>query len=162
METYTHIMPSPLGPLTIIGTESAINAILFKESIPIAEQPPLPDVLQHCIREMEAYFAGSMQPFTFPIWQPGTSFQLTVWEQLLAIPYGQTISYLQLAKRINNPLSIRAVGTTNGKNQLSIVVPCHRVIGSNGSLTGYAGGIWRKKWLLEHEIKHKYGSLELF
>ncbi|HEY0612228.1 MAG TPA: methylated-DNA--[protein]-cysteine S-methyltransferase, partial [Chitinophaga sp.] len=85
-----------------------------------------------------------------------------VWQQLLTIPYGATISYMQLAKQINNPKSIRAVGSANGSNHLPIVVPCHRVIGSNGALTGFGGGIWRKKWLLEHEWKHRYGTQQLF
>jgi methylated-DNA-[protein]-cysteine S-methyltransferase len=161
METYTHIIPSPVGPLTLRGTATAINVLSFKEDI-VPEQGPLPDIFRLCIEELEAYFAGSLQTFTFPMQQTGTAFQQTVWQQLTAIPYGQTISYLTLAKRINNPGSIRAVGTTNGKNHLAIVVPCHRVIGSDGSLTGYGGGIWRKRWLLEHEMKHKYGSNLLF
>lgn len=159
--SHIHTIETPVGPLTIIGNAEAINALTFKEGIAVTHEP-LPDTLLLCIEELEAYFAGGLQQFTFPVAQPGTEFQQTVWQQLTMIPYGQTISYLQLAKRINNPKSIRAVGTTNGKNRISIVVPCHRVIGSDGSLTGYAGGIWRKKWLLEHEMKQKFGSLELF
>ncbi|MCF6407358.1 methylated-DNA--[protein]-cysteine S-methyltransferase [Chitinophaga filiformis] len=161
MPSHIHTMETPVGPLTIIGDTRAINTLTFKEGLS-ATHDPLPDTLLLCREELEAYFAGSIQQFTFPIAQPGTAFQQTVWQQLTMIPYGQTISYLQLAKRINNPKSIRAVGTTNGKNRIAIVVPCHRVIGSDGSLTGYAGGIWRKKWLLEHEMKQKFGSLELF
>jgi methylated-DNA-[protein]-cysteine S-methyltransferase len=158
---YCILIPSPIGPVAIHGTDTTITAISCKES---AEVRPatLPDIFRRCIEEFEAYFAGSLKDFTFPMAQPGTDFQQTVWEQLTKIPYGQTISYLTLAKRINNPKSIRAVGTTNGKNRLWIAVPCHRVIGTNGSLTGYAGGIWRKKWLLEHEMKHTYGSNLLF
>ncbi|SDG26205.1 methylated-DNA--[protein]-cysteine S-methyltransferase [Chitinophaga filiformis] len=159
--SHIHTIITPVGPLTIIGDAHAINTLTFKEGISITHDS-LPDTLLQCIEELEAYFAGSLQQFTFPIAQPGTEFQQTVWQQLTIIPYGQTISYMQLAKRINNPKSIRAVGTTNGKNRIAIVVPCHRVIGSDGSLTGYAGGIWRKKWLIEHEIKQKFGSLELF
>lgn len=163
METYTHIISSPVGPLTIHGTGTAITALTFKEGSIPSDIATLPPVFIQCVEEMEAYFAGSLRAFTFPVEQPGTDFQQTVWQQLIAIPYGQTISYMQLAKRINNPKSIRAVGTTNGRNQLAIVVPCHRVIGSDGSLTGYAGGLWRKKWLLEHEMKHTFGGpLELF
>ncbi|PWV57074.1 methylated-DNA--[protein]-cysteine S-methyltransferase [Chitinophaga sp. S165] len=159
--SYTHSIITPVGALTIIGDAQAINELTFKEELPVTHGP-LPDTFRLCIEELEAYFAGSLQQFTFPIAQPGTAFQQTVWQQLTMIPYATTISYMQLAKRINNPKSIRAVGTTNGKNRIAIVVPCHRVIGSDGSLTGYAGGIWRKKWLLEHEIKQKFGSLELF
>jgi methylated-DNA-[protein]-cysteine S-methyltransferase len=160
-EIFTHIIPSPVGPLTIRGNEHTIHALLFKEDT-ATEGITLPDVFKQCISELEAYFAGGLETFTFPIEQPGTEFQQSVWQQLIAIPYAHTISYLQLAKRINNPKSIRAVGTTNGKNQLAIAVPCHRVIGANGSLVGYGGGLWRKKWLLEHEMKHKYGSNLLF
>jgi methylated-DNA-[protein]-cysteine S-methyltransferase len=159
--TYTHIINTPVGALTIIGDETAINTLTFAEGkIPTHE--PLPNTILQCVEELNAYFAGSLRTFTFPIAQPGTGFQQSVWQQLIAIPYGQTISYMQLAKRINNPKSIRAVGTTNGKNSIAIVVPCHRVIGSNGSLTGYAGGLWRKKWLLEHEMRQQFGTLELF
>lgn len=159
--SYIHSIMTPVGALTIIGDAQAINELTFREGIAVTHDP-LPDTFRRCIEELEAYFAGSLQQFTFPMAQAGTVFQQTVWQQLTMIPYGQTISYLQLAKRINNPKSIRAVGTTNGRNRIAIVVPCHRVIGSDGSLTGYAGGIWRKKWLLEHEIKQKFGSLELF
>ena len=158
---HIHIIPTPVGALTIIGDEHSVNTLTFREG-KLPTQEPLPDIMRQCLEEMEAYFAGSLRTFTFPIAQPGTEFQQTVWQQLRDIPYAQTISYLQLAKRINNPKSIRAVGTTNGKNRIAIVVPCHRVIGSDGSLTGYAGGLWRKKWLLEHEMKQKFGSLELF
>ncbi|QHS63512.1 methylated-DNA--[protein]-cysteine S-methyltransferase [Chitinophaga agri] len=158
---HTHIINTPVGALTIIGNESAIHTLTFKEGQTPTHEP-LPDVIRQCMEEMNEYFAGSLRAFTFPVAQPGTAFQQSVWQQLMTIPYGQTISYLQLAKRINNPKSIRAVGTTNGKNRIAIVVPCHRVIGSDGTLTGYAGGLWRKKWLLEHEIRQKSGSLELF
>ncbi|ACU60403.1 methylated-DNA--[protein]-cysteine S-methyltransferase [Chitinophaga pinensis] len=158
---HIHIITTPVGSLTIIGNDHAINTLTFKEGR-VPTQEPLSDIMLQCVEEINAYFAGSLQGFNFPVAQPGTEFQQTVWQQLKDIPYGQTISYLQLAKRINNPKSIRAVGTTNGKNRIAIVVPCHRVIGSDGSLTGYAGGLWRKKWLLEHEIKQKFGSLELF
>jgi len=149
---HIHTIDTPIGPLTIIGDENAINTLTFREGL-TATHEPLPDTILQCINEIEAYLGGSLQQFTFPIAQPGTVFQQTVWQQLTEIPYGQTISYMQLAKRINNPKSIRAVGTTNGKNRICIAVPCHRVIGSDGSLTGYAGGIWRKKWLLEHETR---------
>lgn len=163
METYTHIIDSPVGPLTIRGTATAINALSFKEEGIFPSSDMVPDIFRLCIEELKAYFDGTLREFTFPVKQEGTDFQLSVWNELTKIPYGQTISYMQLAKRLNNPKSIRAVGTTNGKNHVAIVVPCHRVIGSNGTLVGYAGGLWRKKWLLEHEIKHRFGSpLELF
>jgi len=160
MEIF-HIYHSPIGPLGIAGSAEKINAILFEPpAVQVAEA--LPEVFRHCLQELDAYFAGSRQGFSFPMEQSGTDFQQAVWRQLLTIPYGTTISYMQLAKQINNPKSIRAVGSANGSNHLPIVVPCHRVIGSNGSLTGFGGGIWRKKWLLEHEWKHRYGTQELF
>ena len=163
METYTHIIDSPVGPLTIRGTATAINTLSFREDGVFPPSDMVPDIFRLCIEELKAYFGGTLREFTFPVEQEGTEFQLSVWNELTKIPYGQTISYMQLAKRLNNPKSIRAVGTTNGKNHIAIVVPCHRVIGSNGTLVGYAGGLWRKKWLLEHEIKHRFGGpLELF
>lgn len=161
MDTCHHIFQSPIGPLGIAGNEQYISNILFEPPI-IENTDQLPDVFLQCIQELEAYFAGSRAGFTFAMQQTGTDFQQSVWQQLLTIPYGATISYLQLAKQINNPKSIRAVGSANGSNHLPIVVPCHRVIGSNGSLTGFGGGIWRKKWLLEHEWKYRYGTQELF
>jgi methylated-DNA-[protein]-cysteine S-methyltransferase len=104
-------------------------------------------------RQLDEYFAGERFVFDFPIRQHGSAFQQEVWQCLLQIGYGKTISYLQQSKMMNNPLAIRAIAAANGKNDLAIVVPCHRVIGSDGSLTGYAGGLWRKQWLLEHEAK---------
>ncbi|KAA2239472.1 methylated-DNA--[protein]-cysteine S-methyltransferase [Chitinophaga agrisoli] len=161
MDIYHHTYQSPVGPLGLSGTDDHISAIIF-DPRSIVTMDTLPDVFHQCMEELDSYFAGGRRAFSFPIKQAGTDFQQTVWQQLLTIPYGSTISYLQLAKQINNPRSIRAVGTANGSNHLPIVVPCHRVIGSNGSLTGFGGGIWRKKWLLEHEWKYRYGTQELF
>jgi O-6-methylguanine DNA methyltransferase len=161
MDTCHHIFQSPIGPLGIAGNDQYISHILFEPPV-IENTDQLPDVFRRCLEELEAYFAGSRQGFGFPMQQSGTDFQQSVWQQLLTIPYGTTISYMQLARQINNPKSIRAVGSANGSNHLPIVVPCHRVIGSNGALTGFGGGIWRKKWLLEHEWKHKYGTQQLF
>lgn len=150
---------SPIGNILISCAEddSSINSIVFEETSEDSSQynnNPLPEVLYEAKKELEAYFEGILTQFTFPIGQKGSDFQQQVWAALQAIPYGKTISYLALSRNIGNEKAIRAVGTTNGKNQLAIVVPCHRVIGSDGSLTGYAGGIWRKQWLLEHERKH--------
>jgi methylated-DNA-[protein]-cysteine S-methyltransferase len=161
MDTCHHIFQSPIGPLGLAGNDQYISNILFEPPV-VENTDQLPDVFLLCLEELEAYFAGSRQGFSFAMQQTGTDFQQSVWQQLLTIPYGTTISYMQLAKQINNPKSIRAVGSANGSNHLPIVVPCHRVIGSNGSLTGFGGGIWRKKWLLEHEWKHKYGTQQLF
>lgn len=149
-EIYHLRIDTPVGPLQISGTGRFINAVSFTDE-PAADFPPAPALLLECARQLYEYFGGTRKVFELPLFQEGTGFQQSVWQQLLAIPFGQTISYQQLAHRINNPRSIRAVGTTNGKNRLAIIVPCHRVIGSDGTLTGYAGGLWRKRWLLEHE-----------
>jgi methylated-DNA-[protein]-cysteine S-methyltransferase len=106
--------------------------------------------------QFDAYFAGALSTFDIEMDLFGTPFQQSVWAQLCAIPYGETISYGELAKRVGNPNASRAVGLANGRNPIAIIVPCHRVIGANGSLTGYGGGLERKTWLLEHEMKHRW------
>ncbi|MGE6492185.1 methylated-DNA--[protein]-cysteine S-methyltransferase [Exiguobacterium sp. NPDC077395] len=152
METYKLDMETPVGVIEIVGTEKVIQSILFVER-EVAQLPVLnvPDVLRQCKEELDAYFRGERMTFTFPIEQVGTPFQRDVWSTLQTIPFAETASYRELAERVKRPAAVRAVGATNGRNKLSIVVPCHRVIGSNGKLTGYAGGLWRKEWLLHHE-----------
>jgi methylated-DNA-[protein]-cysteine S-methyltransferase len=153
---------SPVGVLQIMETDDKISGIFFTaEEVPIPTAQPTP-VQQQCIAELNEYFEGKRLQFSFPMAQSGTDFQQRVWQQLVEIPFGKTISYMQLAVQLGDAKCIRAAGTANGKNQLSIVVPCHRVIGSNQSLTGYAGGLWRKKWLLEHEAKWAHGVQQLF
>ena len=114
------------------------------------------------MQQLQEYFDGKRTDFDLPLQQEGSAFQQSVWAVLNDISYGKTVSYLQLSKRIGNAKAIRAVGITNGKNAISIIVPCHRVIGSNGSLTGYGGGLWRKQWLPEHEAKFANGVQQLF
>ncbi|MBD0368698.1 MAG: methylated-DNA--[protein]-cysteine S-methyltransferase, partial [Flavisolibacter sp.] len=114
-------------------------------------------VLKTVLQQLQEYFEGKRKIFDLPLQQQGTEFQQRVWNQLLQVPFGKTISYLELARKIGDVKAIRAVGTANGKNNLAIVVPCHRVIGTNTRLTGYAGGLWRKQWLLEHEAKYETG-----
>lgn len=140
---------SPIGWIEIAGTESAITALDF------IEQPP-PQVenhpyLQECIHQLEQYFRHERQIFDLDLQPSGTPFQQRVWQQLLTIPYGQTTSYQEVANQLQNPQAIRAVGTANGQNRIAIVIPCHRVIGRDGKLVGYGGGLWRKEWLLKHE-----------
>ena len=154
---------SPLGQLEITSLNNYITSIKFLEQ---AEELPasiqeMNEVLVLCCEQLNEYFEGKRKEFTFPIHQGGTDFQRNVWDQLLTIPYGKTITYADLAKRLGDIKKIRAVGTTNGKNNLAIVVPCHRVIGSNNHLTGYAGGLWRKQWLLDHETKYSHGVQQL-
>jgi methylated-DNA-[protein]-cysteine S-methyltransferase len=119
-------------------------------------------ILQKCIIQLDEYFAGERKIFDLPIQQKGTDFQQKVWKGLVQIPFGKTISYLQFAQQLGNVKAIRAAASANGRNELCIVVPCHRVIGSDGSLTGYAGGLLRKKWLLDHENKYANGVSFLF
>lgn len=165
MEIVNHIIASPIGKISIQASDEAVHAVLFvkkehEENTSLTETShPL---LQQCAAQLNEYFAGERIIFDLPIQQKGSTFQQTVWSQLLKIGYGKTISYMELAKRTGDVKAIRAVGTTNGKNQLAIIVPCHRVIGSNGSLTGYAGELWRKQWLLEHEGKFANGVQTLF
>jgi methylated-DNA-[protein]-cysteine S-methyltransferase len=148
-------MKCPLGYLAIESDDTFIISIscMDNETQPPTNQTDLPAVLLAAVQQMEAYFAGERIDFDLPLAQKGTDFQQSVWKGLLDIPYGKTISYLAFARQLGDEKAIRAVGTTNGKNKIAIVVPCHRVIGSDGSLTGYAGGLWRKKWLLDHERK---------
>lgn len=163
MPEAKHIIQSPVGPLAIHANDEAINAVLFlkKEEAMDEKQSDHP-LIQKCVEQLNEYFAGTRRIFYLPLQQNGSSFQQNVWQQLLRIEYGKTISYLELSKRIGDVKAIRAVGTTNGKNNIAIIVPCHRVIGSDGSLTGYGGGLWRKKWLLEHEGKFANGVQTLF
>lgn len=144
---------SPLGITHIVEEDGFLIkvSILDDENL----KPTTTDVaiLNLAIKQLEEYFAGSRKEFDLPLKQPGSDFQQTVWQELLKIPYGSTITYGQQSQKMNNPLGIRAIAAANGRNNLWVIVPCHRVVGSNGSLTGYAGGLWRKKWLLEHEAK---------
>ncbi|MGE7838170.1 methylated-DNA--[protein]-cysteine S-methyltransferase [Viridibacillus arvi] len=144
---------SPIGVLEIIGTDKAISSIMFSEQDRAVnnKQDKTPIVLENCYDQLDEYFKGDRREFTFPIKYEGTNFQKTVWNALTSIPYGKTVSYTDIAVLIGNEKAIRAVGNANGKNKMSIVIPCHRIIGSNGKLTGYAGGLWRKEWLLQHE-----------
>ncbi len=123
---------------------------------------PQSPVIKKCIKQLDEYFSGKRKRFDLRLTFSGSAFQRQVWNELLNIPYGKNISYLTLSKRIENIKAIRAVGTANGSNKICIVVPCHRVIGSDGSLVGYGGDLWRKKWLLDHEAKIAHGVQELF
>lgn len=147
--SLTAYYQSPVGLLEIKVAGDFVASISFvDEQQSNADSYPL---LERVIEQLEQYFNGERKVFDIPLKQYGTDFQQRVWNELLNIPFGKTISYLQLSKKLGDVKAIRAVGTTNGKNSLAIVVPCHRVIGSDGSLTGYAGGLWRKQWLLDHE-----------
>lgn len=150
-------MKTPLGIATIIGDENGISVISVADQGAISIVIPV--VLQEAVCQLNDYFEGKRVAFDFVLNPKGTDFQQKVWKGLLEIPFGKTISYMDLSKKLGDVKAIRAVASANGKNPLWIVVPCHRVIGTDGSLTGYAGGLWRKKWLLEHEFPTMQQSL---
>lgn len=147
--------PSPLGIVEITSTDKAIISIFFfdrEESI-YKQTAETPAVLKDCYNQLIQYFNGERTEFTVPYEMHGTDFQKSVWTALTTVPFAKTESYKDIAIKVGNEKAVRAVGTTNGKNPISIIVPCHRIIGANGKLTGYTGGLWRKEWLLEHEKK---------
>ena len=148
MTTSVNIQ-TPLGIATITGDESGISAITVSTEGIVSDE--IPEVLSQAVLQINEYFEGKRTHFDFKLNPKGTEFQQKVWKALLEIPYGKTRTYLEQSKVLGDVKAIRAVASANGKNPLWIVVPCHRVIGADGSLTGYAGGLWRKKWLLEHE-----------
>lgn len=154
----TAIIKTILGFTEIIGDENGISSIhVFDEEQKVSKKIPVS--LQEAINQIQDYFEGNRTNFDFKLNPKGTDFQQKVWQELYKIPYGKTISYQELSIKLGDVKAIRAVANANGKNPLWIVVPCHRVIGSDGSLTGYAGGLWRKKWLLDHENPVKQQSL---
>jgi methylated-DNA-[protein]-cysteine S-methyltransferase len=160
---YTYY-ESPIGLLRIGGTETYISEIIFidkQEQIKHGE-PGISDVIHQCTEQLIEFFQGKRTIFNIPIHQNGTDFQKKVWGKLIQIHYGKTISYLDLAKQLGDERVIRAAASTNGKNKISIIVPCHRVIGTNKTLVGYSGGLWRKKWLLQHEFRTANGIQTLF
>jgi len=163
---YTHIDDSPVGPLLLAGDSDALHVLAFgippaggRQELHVTRPreidadwiPDTKGVLKDVRRELDQYFAGRLKKFSTALAFNGTPFQNQVWKELTRIPYGETISYLDLAHRISNPKAVRAVGMANGANPIAIIVPCHRVIGSNGSLTGFGGGIPTKRALLELE-----------
>jgi methylated-DNA-[protein]-cysteine S-methyltransferase len=143
---------TPIGFVRIIEEDGFITSIYMLDG-EFEVHPPETPLLEKAIKQLDEYFRGERKVFDLPLNQNGSGFQQKVWDELSKIDYGKTISYLDQSKRMNNPLGIRAIASANGKNHLIIVVPCHRVIGSDGSLTGFGAGLWRKKWLLEHEAK---------
>lgn len=145
---YASIINTPIGDVIILADEKAVIEITFK-SINVDDLAENSHSIE-ASQQLLAYFKGTLKEFYFPIKQNGTDFQQEVWKNLLEIPYGETISYAKFS--VHKPLAIRAIAAANGKNNIAIVVPCHRVIGSDGKLVGYASGLWRKKWLLQHEI----------
>ena len=150
---------SPLGWIEIQASHEVVTSLFFCDEQK-KDELNNSDILTKCVYQLDDYFNGRRMNFDIPVHQEGTLFQQDVWNALMDIPFGTTVSYSDVARKLNNPLSVRAVGAANGQNKIWIIVPCHRVIGANGSLTGYAGGIERKKWLLAHEaaVLRKYGQ----
>jgi len=161
METLAHLY-SPLGMLALSASDAGLHAVRFLDREAPAPTAPaeLAACLQEPVRQLKAYFGGELREFKLtcaPL--VGTEFQRQVWGALAGVAHGRTASYLDIAKLLNNPKSVRAVGAANGQNPLAIVWPCHRVVGADGSLTGYAGGLVRKQWLLDFERPVRQGSL---
>ena len=166
MDVKTAYYRSPVGLLKISGTETCITALVFADDVTetmltanASEPYPL---LLNCIEQLIGYFHGQRRAFELPVDPYGTVFQKKVWHELVNIPFGKTISYLELSRRIGDAKAIRAVGGANGKNPIAIIIPCHRVIGSNNELVGYSGGLWRKKNLLDLEKRIACGVQTLF
>lgn len=156
----TAFVQTPLGIAKIDGNDDGIQHItVLNEENRAMITDAIPPELEECVTQLEEYFNGNRTNFDFKMNPSGTDFQKRVWEALVTIPFGKTTSYLELSKQLGDVKAIRAVASANGKNPLWIAIPCHRVIGSDGSLTGYAGGLWRKKWLLEHENPSPQQSL---
>jgi methylated-DNA-[protein]-cysteine S-methyltransferase len=162
--THTYVtVPSPVGPLTIVARDGVITGLYMDAQRHAPAQFGLPGDLADepfatAAAQLTAYFDGTLTEFELPLAPEGTQFQRKVWDGLRAIPYGKTVSYGELARRIGSPAASRAVGLANGRNPIAIVVPCHRVIGSDGSLTGYGGGLDRKRFLLALERRASPGS----
>lgn len=155
--TYSMTCASPIGPLTIVATDAGLRAVLWPDDdpkrVPLADVEDRPEhpVLAAAGEQLAEYFAGNRRDFDLPLDPVGTEFQHAAWAALRTIPYGETVSYGEQADRLGDKRKARAVGAANGRNPISIIVPCHRVVGSNGSLTGFAGGLDIKAWLLDHE-----------
>lgn len=160
MEHYDRAyVETPMGTAEIVGDNFGIVSISVIDD-KINASANIPESLVDCVVQLREYFEGNRTAFTLNLNPKGTDFQKKVWEALLTIPFGTTTTYLKQTLALGNEKAIRAVAAANGKNPIWIIIPCHRVIGSNGSLTGYAGGLWRKKWLLEHE--NPSGQTSLF
>jgi methylated-DNA-[protein]-cysteine S-methyltransferase len=159
---FTTYIESPLGVISLsFNSKFELTAAQFndKEELPPAENSLEIGEIENTVKQFEEYFEGKRTQFDLRLAPEGTEFQKKVWKQLQEIQFGKTLTYQQMANQLGNPKVIRAAASANGRNPISIVIPCHRVIGSDGSLTGYAGGLHRKKWLLEHESPVKQQSL---
>jgi len=157
MELNTTYYSSPIGLIEITGNDDGIATVYFVDERKNNSTKIHPS-LKECVYQLEEYFKGIRKEFGIKLNASGTDFQKRVWEQLLTVPFGRTVSYLDISKQLGDANATRAVGNANGSNPISIIVPCHRVIGVNGKLVGYSGGLWRKEWLLNHENSATFGK----
>lgn len=153
-DTHTAYYKSAIGTIEIVGSSKGILSLDFVQGKNTSKKDFHP-CLQACLSQLDEYFKGIRKTFSLPLIVQGTPFQERVWRALLDIPYGEVQSYGDIAEKIGHKNAYRAVGNANHRNKIAIIIPCHRVVGSDGSLTGYACGLWRKKWLLEHERRHR-------
>ena len=149
---------TPIGTAKIVGDENGISAVTVIDD-DLETSIEIKGILQDCLKQLDEYFNGTRKQFDLKLNPQGTDFQKKVWNELLNVPFGKTKTYLEQSIQLGDVKAIRAVASANGKNPIWIIIPCHRIIGSDGSLTGYAGGIWRKKWLLAHENPSNQQSL---
>lgn len=170
---YYNYFTSPIGLILVVADDFGLRKVEFvekildEEELKKIEKTTTPEfsnskIIEFCIDELTHYFNKKLTHFNLPLSLRGTNFQIGVWNELSKVPFGVTQSYLQQARKLENEKGIRAVAKANGSNPIAIIVPCHRIIGSNGQLIGYAGGLWRKKWLLQHEGALKNHQLDLF
>ena len=152
MKLYKTLYKSPIGELLLCADETALHSIQFEPTAEV-EHADINSILERTRQQLDSYFAGNLTEFDLPLKLDGTDFQKQVWLALTDVPYGHTASYKDIALKIGNPKAVRAVGGANNKNPVPIVIPCHRIIGSNKAMIGYAGGLWRKQFLLELETK---------
>ena len=158
MSSYFMTVVSPIGSISLVSDETHLKSVIFSEEQG-NESENLPNILLKAASQLKEYFDGTRTRFDLALNPDGTSFQKKVWQKLLDVPFGKTKSYRDIALELGSVLNTRAVGTANGKNPISIIIPCHRIIGQNGKLVGYAGGLERKKWLLLHESGHTKSDL---
>ena len=157
MSLFSKHFESPLGQIEIRASDDAITAVRFAGEARIENNSN--DLADRCAEQLMEYFASERKDFDLALGPNGTGFEKQIWKEIMKIPYGTTCSYLEIANRLSNPKATRAVGGAVGANPIAIIVPCHRVIGSDGSLTGYGGELWRKRWLLDHEARVSGRSL---
>ncbi len=148
-QVYTSYIQSKIGYLIIVASEQYVQEIRFSDEKPDTGETN--EITSKCVCQLTEYFSGERREFDVPVHARGTEFQVRVWEELMKVPFGQQVTYRELAEQVGDIKLTRAIGMASSKNRISIIVPCHRVVGSSGKLTGYAAGLWRKDWLLKHE-----------